>query len=76
VERQEYEIRLLDFIENEFLFKDGSENEINTNETEVRISAFFFFSYCFETNFPMRTVLNNTVTVLKVNLLEINLHQV
>jgi hypothetical protein len=41
VERQEYEIRLLDFIENEFLFKDGSENEINSNETDVRIFAFF-----------------------------------
>jgi hypothetical protein len=41
VQRQEYESRLLDFIENEFLFKEGSENEINSNETEVRIFAFF-----------------------------------
>lgn len=40
MEREEYEVRLLDFIENEFIFKDGSENEINSNETEVRIFAF------------------------------------
>jgi hypothetical protein len=48
VQRQEYESRLLDFIENEFTFKDGSENAINSNETEVHIFA--FFNYCFKTN--------------------------
>jgi hypothetical protein len=48
VQRQEYEIRLLDFIENEFTFKDGSGNAINSNETEVQIFA--FFSYFFKTN--------------------------
>jgi hypothetical protein len=40
VQRQEYEIKLLNFIENEFIFKDGSENEINSSETEVKILAF------------------------------------
>jgi hypothetical protein len=48
VQRQEYEIRLLDFIENEFTFKDGSGNAINISETEVQIFA--FASYYFETN--------------------------
>ncbi|PNF23098.1 hypothetical protein B7P43_G09122, partial [Cryptotermes secundus] len=38
VQRQEYELRLLDFIENEFSFKDGSENAIDINETENKSS--------------------------------------
>lgn len=37
MERQEYEVKLLDFIETEFVFQDGSENEIDSNGTEVTI---------------------------------------
>jgi hypothetical protein len=74
VQRQEYEIRLLDFIENEFIFKDGSGNEINGNEPEVQI--LLCFSYCFKTNFPLHSVSSNAATVLIVNLLEMHLHQV
>jgi hypothetical protein len=36
VQRQEYETRLLDFIDTEFVFQDGSENAISSNETEVK----------------------------------------
>jgi hypothetical protein len=36
VQRQEYETRLLDFINTEFLFQDGSENKTGNNETEVK----------------------------------------
>jgi hypothetical protein len=36
VERQEYETKLLDFIETEFVFQDGTENEIDSNGAEVQ----------------------------------------
>lgn len=36
VQRQEYETRLLDFIDTEFVFQDGSENKTSSNETEVK----------------------------------------
>ena len=36
VQRQEYETRLLEFIDNEFVFQDGSENKTSSNETEVK----------------------------------------
>ncbi|XP_021914351.1 prolyl 3-hydroxylase 1-like isoform X2 [Zootermopsis nevadensis] len=34
VKRQEYEVKLLDFIETEFVFQDGSENRTDGNATE------------------------------------------
>ena len=36
MQRQEYENRLLDFIDTEFVFQDGSENATRSNETEVK----------------------------------------
>jgi hypothetical protein len=36
VQRQEYETRLLDFIDTEFVFQGGSENKTSSNETEVK----------------------------------------
>jgi len=36
VQRQEYETRLLDFVDTEFVFQDGSDNETSNNETEVK----------------------------------------
>jgi hypothetical protein len=36
VQRQEYEIRLLDFIGTKFVFQDGSENATSSNETQVK----------------------------------------
>jgi len=36
VQRQEYETRLRDFIDTEFVFQDGSENKTSSNETEVK----------------------------------------
>ena len=37
VQRQEYETKLLDFIDTEFVFQDGSDNKTSSNETEVKI---------------------------------------
>lgn len=34
VQRQEYETKLLDFIDTEFVFQDGSDNKTSSNETE------------------------------------------
>ena len=36
VQRQEYEARLLDFIDTDFVFQDGNENKTSSNETEVK----------------------------------------
>jgi hypothetical protein len=36
VQRQEYETRLLDFIDSDFVFQGGSENKTSSNETEVK----------------------------------------
>lgn len=36
MERQEYETKLLDFIETEFVFQDGTENEIDGSGAEVQ----------------------------------------
>ena len=37
MQRQEYETKLLDFIDTEFVFQDGSDNKTSSNETEVKI---------------------------------------
>jgi hypothetical protein len=36
LQRQEYETRLLAFIDAEFVFHDGNENKTNSNENEVK----------------------------------------
>jgi hypothetical protein len=63
VERQEYEVKLLDFIEMEFVFQDGSENEIDSNGTKVKIFA--YQSDCFQ-----HTIFSDTAIVLTVSPLE------
>lgn len=47
MKRQEYEVKLLDFIETEFVFQDGSENRTDGNATEVKIFVYLndLFSY-------------------------------
>ncbi|PSN56414.1 hypothetical protein C0J52_09523 [Blattella germanica] len=35
VQRQEYEIQLLNFIETEFIFQDNKENEVDSNKNEA-----------------------------------------